>query len=212
MTLAFSSLLPDVVTHAPGATDPIALHYLRLSAIDFCEQTSLWTELLPAAVALTSTSFPLTLTSTLSYAQVIRLGDVFWNDVRLYPWAAAHGSETTTNWRALTGTPKLFQTLDARTMTVTPLPDEAGDLTVQLVLAPTLTADEMEESVLQRYREGIIAGALSRLCAVPNQTFSNSAALPLYSQVFAAAVHEGRSEAHTGYTSAPMMVRLRPFA
>lgn len=39
MPVALTSWYDDVLPHVPGCVEPVALHAIRLAAIDFCERT-----------------------------------------------------------------------------------------------------------------------------------------------------------------------------
>ena len=93
-----------------------------------------------------------------------------------------------------------------------PVPDRAFSIDVEVALRPTRSATTLENDLFDLWIEPIVAGALQRLYAVPDQPFSNAAASQ--AQMAAAIYQTRRARVGGAYgrVSGTVRVQGRPFA
>lgn len=81
-----------------------------------------------------------------------------------------------------------------------PALDVADALVVSVSLYPTQAVTEIEDWIFNEYYEGIAAGAISRLMAIPNQPWSNLRLVTHYLEMFQQTAGEARSRALRGHS------------
>ena len=210
-TTAFSDLVPEVVVHAPGCSEPLAEHYIRLAAIDLCKRSAIWEETL-VTVDVDATDFPYTLTPTDAETRIDRVKEVFFDGLRMTPWSQVEAKDTLTDWRDLEGTPSVYLVNVRNELELVPFAtDVTGALDVTMSVVPTWDATGMDSYILERYRDGLVAGAVARLCAIPGQMFTNTEFADHYGGLFRAAVSLATLDANKGNTFANSRVMFNNF-
>lgn len=212
MATDFSTLVPDVALHAPGCSQPMALHYLRVAAVELCRRSSVWEEPL-AQASVTGLDFPYTLAPTDPGTRISRVKEVFLDGIRLTPWTRAESLTTTPDWREVVGYPTAYLVDKDFNLRVVPALSDSSTaaLDVTLALVPTWTAESLDDVLVDLYREGLVAGAVSRLCAIPGQSFTNLDLAAAFGALFRVAIGTAISDANQGFTSANSRVQFNTF-
>lgn len=190
--------LPGLLAYAPGINDPAAFYGLRQAAIEFCERTKLWRHEDDYAV---TAGTPVTITTPddsvlydIEHARFdgkdLTSKTLRWLDDQLCGWRDAD----------YTGEPSYITQLDRNTALV--VPSKAGTLTLNMWLKPTDDALELPDFMLDQHRQTICDGALGRILAIPNQSFTSVQAASLFAASFdskilklIAAVSQGQQRA-----------------
>lgn len=213
--VAFSTLVPDVAIHVQGCPPPVIENALRAAAIDFCSRTGVWRSRLTAQDIVAGT-YDYTLNPP-SGALVHKVLWVKHNDVELpsltsevlvsrYP---TQPDATAAN-RSL---PTFYSMPDQRTVQLVPVPVDAltGGLKVYATLRPTAAATGVEEIVTDAYSEVLVHGALQRLLAIPEKSWSNPKAVEYHGHEFSVGISRARADAERGNTTASLSVAMHPF-
>ena len=93
-----------------------------------------------------------------------------------------------------------------------PPPDAAYQIRVSTTLRPARNATQLQNDLFDLWIEPIIAGAIARVCAVPNQPYSNPSMAQFYAQKAGHGATKARAEGAYGRMRGPMQVKPRPFA
>ena len=210
-TALFSTLLPDVFVSTADCPQPLALHYLRLAAVDLCVRSDLWTEALVLG-SVSSATLPATITPSSAKTVMARVITVYFGTQRMAPWSVADSNNVDKDWREDIGPPGAFIVESGNQLRLVPEPLDAGVLKATISLAPTWDADEMDADILTRYREGIVAGAVARLCSIPGKAFTDPATAALNAAAFNNAVARAKVVAGQGYSRANSRVLFNRFA
>ena len=212
-TVAFSALVPDVAIHVQGCPPPVIINALRFAAIDFCSRTGIWRSLL-AAQNVVAGSYNYTLnppTGTLVHK-------VLWvkhNDVVL----PALTQEILLDRFPLqpdiinTSLPQFYAMPDHRAIQLVPVPVDAltAGLKVFASLRPTASATGVDDIVTDAYTETLVHGALQRLMAIPEKSWSVPKAVEYHGHEFSVGISRARADAERGNTTSSLSVSLTPF-
>ena len=90
-----------------------------------------------------------------------------------------------------------------------PEPSLPGSMALTVVLS-VLPAATTVPALLDRWRDGIVGGALARLMAMPNQPWANPQSATGYRQVFSQAVDSATTYATLGGARATLRVQPQP--
>lgn len=182
--VGFDALLPRLFAAAPGLPETAAEHYLRDAAIQFCEQSG-WLQ--------RDTRFPVvcgTETYPLLPADCERVMRV----QRVWPGHTPFN----TRWDdGISFGVDAIDTFDAAVVIEDPL-DEDAPLNVRYIAVPMHDACVIDERLIAEWGQTLVEGALSDLCMLPDQPFSNSAQAAIYARLFEEDVRRARVRRITG--------------
>lgn len=96
-----------------------------------------------------------------------------------------------TDWKDIPGTPRFYMcTDDPRFVSIIPAPAKPETLTFEAKIRFCRDATEFPSEYYERYVEVVGAGALTRLLAIPGQTFTDLGAAAQWAQIYAARLNE----------------------
>lgn len=173
--VSFEAVVRDVVMQAPHCPEPTALNAVRLTCIDFCRETLLWTytsdpQDVYAGESLYDVEAP-------SGATPIVVTAVWHKDRSL----SAVGRSAQFLWSqdspaSQEGTPRFYTSPTPNQIELSPIPDTSDSLALTIVAAvqPTRTATSADEKIVTYWADALTAGALFRVYLIPNQPFTNA--------------------------------------
>lgn len=205
-----TSFLPRLLPYVPGCSEPLALQALLDSAIDFCNTAS----------AVSVTLDPITVVDGIATYEletptgtgVTTVQKVWYDNTILtaipYESATARGNPD--------GTPRYYygeyvDEVYCITLLPTPEKTKANGLIVRAALTPTRSATQVHELLFDRYLEGVIAGAISIICAVPDQPFTDLKMAQANAVKARAEAAKARGEIMHGNVQSSMSVKMRAF-
>lgn len=215
---SFETMLDEVRLYAPNVADPVALHVLRNSAIDFCRQTCLWVfdadpvqgiEMQPVYQIDTPDNSVITVISELWYGSrrldgqsIEQLKKRYVNDYR--------------DITVYNGPPVWFTHEDLCTVRLVPCPnsvpvDDPDFITSILVLQPTRDSLGMPADIAERWMEGIGYGARARLYDTPDTPYYNPAMAQKYARQAMNEIGKAKIVANQARTRGPLHVNKRPW-
>lgn len=204
----YSVFLSEVLPFVQGCPDPIAINAVRNSAIEFCASTMYWQET-QDVVTLQASDFPYDMPAPTG-ARVIQPLSVIVNGVPIDPKTIDLLDGTSPNWRtAVAGTPGNYFQPNPDQLTLVPEVQDTVDLILRVAYCPLRNSTTIEGWVYQNYLEGIAAGALARLMAIPSQSWSNATLAQYYLKLFGAAVNDATIEASKAFTRGSLQVKFR---
>jgi len=186
--------IPYVEIHCRGASEPLMLQYLRLSAQEFCQRSQIVQETFLTGTVAGDDEVSI---ETPSQQQFVRLHSVQWKNVSLSlvstDDAPTHAHESDS------GSPRVAYLKAPTTgpISLYPIPDttESDVLSARASFAPTLTATQVTDVLYTDWMEVIASGAIARLQDIPDQPFSArgpSVHLAKFERGVNAAKHEAR--------------------
>jgi hypothetical protein len=184
----YESFLPEVMPHVHNCPQDYAVNAIRNACIEFCDQTH-WLTIEPDA----QTVLPNVDTYDVEFSKgvvPIRLEWLKINDID------AHGHLTKDNQIVLRDMPttRLFNAL-----------------TMSIAIRPSRSSTSVDDSLFERWAEGIASGALARIYATPAQPFSSPELALARSAMFKAAKADAQAEKQRELTVGPLYVRMRRF-
>lgn len=180
-TRDLEDFFPLVLPNAPAVPVPVAEQCLRQAAVEFCERTRCWRHMVTRTVRRDVSTVV-----TPSYAVIHEIESATFDGVRLQPTQFSH-VEQGQDPASLTGSPRYITQSEPGTVML--IPFQEGTLILSLFLkprsgvepvvpsaysdGPDVAANVVPEFLYSQFGEVIAAGALSRILALPNQTYTD---------------------------------------
>lgn len=210
MSVAYESFLPYVLPLVPNAPEPSAVIAVRNACIDFARGSLLLQQALdPIPTAAGVADYDIDTPSNTVLAHVVTL---FYRGQLLPKRSVGEMSARFgRDWQLLTGTPQAYFQTQPGVVTLVYTPDTSvtDALTGLIAVTPSRASSVVDDRFLEVYAEQIAHGAASKLCAIPNQPFTDADAALLYGKLFRADVANARAHASAGQTRAPLVVRFK---
>lgn len=175
--------IPFVTYRVMGCPDPTALQAIRSTCIDFCRRTGIVERVLAGVdIVAAQEDYTVIVPTDMSLHRIV---GVSWQgtwltvvppgDVRSAP--ALRGVTIGTSVPS-SGTPQFYfqKTNEVAAISLYPIPDTAltGGLTIKASFKPLQTATTIDDQLFDEWCDGIAAGAVARLQAVPGLSFSSN--------------------------------------
>jgi hypothetical protein len=210
MPTAITALVPRLRIMAPLVPEPVAVFAIREAAIDFCRMTKIVTEILPViSTSIGVASYTMS-TSTPTETRTIEAREVWVGGREIDPVTASDLADEG-DWPTKTGSILSYMQETEGVIRPYRIPDAVVDITIRAATAPTVAATVIDDALADRWWKAIVAAALARIYAIPDQPFTN----PEYAMVSGAAVmqyvDEAKLVAHKGYTRARSRTKARFF-
>lgn len=165
-------LLPEVMTHAPNAPEPVVLRYIREAAQELCRRGRLWREFDKIEIFGDADGEGVT---TIPDAQIYRIEAAQLDDVELRPVTIAWLNRHYPGWRFNYDeevAPAQY-VAQANSNTVIVIPKSAGTLGAWLQLLPARDAISIPAFLAEQYAADIGKGAAGRVLTLPDAEYAN---------------------------------------
>lgn len=205
-----SEFLPEIYLEAQGCPEAVALNSLRHTLREFCERSKAWQADLDSITLLEDQpSYDIDVPPD---ADLMILLSATYDGAPIQIYTPEEMDRILTTWRTDTGTGVTYLIQDWTTLYVSPIPtaDDATPIYLRGALKPTMTATTCGD-ILDTWREGITAGALGRLKAIPNKAWTDREGASYYGRVFASAVSNATVRTLTGFSKRSMRVTPRAY-
>lgn len=210
-------IMPDV----PGCPRRTVSDAARSAAIEFCEETQLWTlqsarSAIVAAHAIYTPDTP----DGAEVAAIIKVQfiktDSEGNVVGMTELAPVNDSDLVMmgNWEMLKGDiPRQYRTYEPNRVQLIPAPTVTlpETLVMSIAMKPSYGSKLCPQFLLSSHGEAIGYGAKARLAAIPNKTWSNPAMVQFYQQQFKNKINEVRRGQNTAHSRKGLRVQPRRF-
>lgn len=174
--MLWSAWYDSILTELPGAQAPVVEYALRQAAIDFCDETAIYTATLGAVdVVVGQSAYPLQ--SPDPEAEAFLVKSVWVNDGEALSFATQDAlASWSTRWEALSGDPpKAFTQERYDQVHLVPIPEVGyvGGLVVRAALRPTLTSTGLTDHIATQYFDVLACGAKARLMGMSAKPWTN---------------------------------------
>jgi hypothetical protein len=161
-------LLPELLTHAPNAPEPLALRYLRETAKVVCRRTRLWRE--SDEIAVTTPEY-----EGLCSIQDAAIFEIEWarlGEHDLEPVTPAWLDRNRPGWQVDTeeASPRYVTQLNPSTVTI--VPRATGTLKLRLILETSRDAEALPD-FFEMHAAELGKGAAGALLLAPHQDLTN---------------------------------------
>ena len=190
----YTDLYKKMITELPGCPKPLILQELQQSAADFCERTEAWKDNL--------NSFDLVADQTTYHlnapydATLQRILTVRINTAE----GVTNGTEGALQDESLYRFDPAIESLVFTNAPSTVAISNALD--IKAVLVPTVDAEGVAQWFLNRYRTGIVAGALASLAVQPDKIWSSQFVFTKYDLRWRQAINKARAEKNREFKGA----------
>lgn len=201
--------LPRLNPKVPACPRPMAYQALIDSARDFCTQSEVVREFVPAIkIKAGQASYKMDLHDCVEVVRVVRswvagrpLQLTLAVDLAEHAMYHAGGSS---------GHPCLAYTIRRNTLTLFPTPDkntEGAELSFLVSTRPTSSADVVHDALAFDYMEAVVGGAVARLASTPNMPFTNPDTAAMGASMFVAGVSAAKAERNRGGVQGSLTMR-----
>ena len=190
--IKYSDLLQYVLPELPSVSAPLAELHVRNSVIEFCRRSKVWTvEIDPIDSELSQASYDIDVPMG---TVLVDIKAMYFDGDELEP--TNQGSSNRTG----TGQPRTFYQPTPESFDLRPAPSSVAPITMTLAITPSRTSTSLPLWIAEKYHEGIVAGAKSRLMMIQGRTWSNPQQALLYRSVFEAEVAAAQGDAARTFT------------
>lgn len=169
-------LAPFISVDAPGCPDVVAARALIEATREFCQDTLAW--LVKDTITLDgSIEYTPTVPAESSIVDVRRAvmsrrsGSDYGQYTRGVYEIKKVGQYELTGERLTGSTPQVISHIGDNTLHIEPA--NSGEVELLLAIKPTLTAEEIDEFIVNEFEDTLRCGTLARLFAMPNRSWSN---------------------------------------
>lgn len=189
--------LPYLNVEVDGVPRIYMLDVLRQTCIEFCQQTLLVRETLPAQTLSADVS-EYELEPSLCDSEVARVLDVFVNGARISPVTPVAGRNLQ---QSLSGSaPTAYYCATPGVLTVVPTPSSAVSMVADVAIMPQHDADNVPSLLYTHHRGTIVRGAAARLLLMPKRPWSSIEHGGLYRKLYWNEMHGvAKSDHWDGY-------------
>lgn len=202
---SLDKFMPRLLPWVTGCPVPLAQQELVRSAIAFCEETNaICTDTGPINIVVGGAEYD----SEIDFEQELtRVMGAWLGDTPIGLLGPGHHSEN--NGHAVG-----VRVSSMNTVTLVPTPDAqiTGQLRLRVATRPKITAKRLDDTLLNKWSEGVVFGAIARLAALPGQPFSDLTQAQSSDVHFWRAVNRARIESRRGEVASSLRVRSYPLA
>lgn len=216
-TVQLTEFLPMVLPLAPTVPEPVAEFNLRLAAIEFCERTRCWRQIITKPI----NGAKITLVAP-RYAAIHEFEHADWDGIPLSP--VQFSDVALEDMTPDQGQPEYISQASPDSVMLYP-PVTTGTLTLSVFLKPRggqefggNPDDPLEDAynvvpqfLYAQHGEQIAFGALARILAIPQQSFTDTKMAAYYADRFRAAMDAKFSANMRGQQRAPRRTRYHDF-
>lgn len=213
-------LLPRVLEKAPACPEPTALRHLRDAAIEFCRRTRIWRSSDDFTIAaeddcetvaapqgaviyeITNARFVATPEDDEEEADATSGTDL---EAVTIDWL----DKERPGWRDEEGSPIYLTQSAPDTVRVVPKPEDGGTLTLELILLPTIDAEQVPDVLIDSYSREIADGAIGSVLLLPAE-FGNPELGALHAGLFERALGRFADRIPRGQQRAKRRTRPAP--
>ena len=207
-TASFAELLPDVLPFVAACPEPTALIHIRAAANIFFTKTLAWEyheENVLAALGGEAYLIPIP-----DETEVAKVLEVYIDGAVVNPLSKLRSRATATDWRTEVSSPRTYIVPGRGILRLIPNNEIEATISTNVAVAPTRLAESMDMDLMDRYRDAIVIGALSRIMSIPGQMFTDPTGAKGAGVAFANVIGEAKIELTVGDTTAPERVMFNP--
>lgn len=198
-----SDFYPHLYAEVNGVPELLARNALRLTCIEFCQQTLLMRERLPD-IPMSANVAEYELEPSICDSEVCRVLSVWVDGALTSAVTPAIGQRMDVSFESTT--PRAYYLLTPHLITVTPTPTATATLSVEVAIQPDTTGDNVPKDLYDRYQGIIVRGAAARLMLMPAREWTNVKHGELYRRMYWTEMHNSARQDHWDGFAQPMQV------
>lgn len=221
--MLWSDIYPFVLPEVPGVPEPMLDHYIRQTAINFLEESQVWTADVTAIdlVANTGTyslvSPAQTVTASPLLTEVPDVAMVKWawvDGVQIFPASQEELGALVEYWADKTASVvSNYTQLTQDTITLYPTPNYAstGGLKIKIAIRPSLTATGIPDWIGTKYIQELSVGAKAALMGMIGKPWTSPDGEAKYSAMYASMLTKATVEGNRSFTRTTSTVRFKNY-
>lgn len=175
---AFSSLVKEVLPYVPFCPDPLIEQNLRSATIEFCERSKAYVLDMDAFNTTSGVyEYDFDIPTGTEVHQVLQMT---YDGRDMDPISPRSLELNYPDWRDRTGRPHVYLQKTPSTFWLVPVPQGSFPVIVSVALKPSRTSNNIDTTVSNQYRDGIIYGTLYRLLRMPGREWTDISAAREY--------------------------------
>ncbi len=108
-------------------------------------------------------------------------------------------------------TPLWYQFVPYNTLVLYPTPDTTYEVKATLIVQPTASTENLPDELINKWADGLAAGALAWLSKIPGQSWTNLNVAQMQDAVFKSAISNAKAEVQRSYLPGALRARPRAF-
>jgi hypothetical protein len=208
---AYTTLVPDVNVLVGGCPQPVIVNALQRAAREFFIRTDAYRlSFAPINVVANTSTYTLTLPTDVE-VRTVQHATYLGAPLRVVDLATTLDTD---RLMAATGAPNTIRFPSWTQAVLHPIPNEtvSSALVIAYTAAPTRAAAGLADAIIDRYREGIIAGAAWMLAAQPNVPWRDVDTVKVQLALWNRAITDGMAAGNRGNVGRTSHPQLRRFA
>lgn len=202
---ALIDLADLVLMEVPGCPDNIALLHTRLACEEFYRRSMVKRSTLADITTVADTSeYALTLPNGYVADKAVH---VWLDGLEITPIGMDDRDGINPNWKTETDQPKYYYLPDTSNIGLFLTPSGVYTVSVEAILKPKSDTTTIDDWVYETYREGLAAGAKSKLMAMPGKPWSNPELVAYNKDVFIKSINTATLSANSGHGRAQKRTR-----
>lgn len=194
MTTLYTELTPDIQYHIPNCPSPLINKAVKRATRMFCTESHAHRVYLsPITVVSDVDTYSLTAPAGFEIVQVL---NVRFNGAGMTAISESLLDGRGVDWNTATGTPTDYFLTSRSEIRLYPKPQSVGTLEIRVSLRPTRTATGGDDTIMDRYWDEIMDGALGELFTLDNTPWEDGNQATMHMSRFAGAVEKARLEVH----------------
>lgn len=186
----YTEMVTDIQFHIPACPTPMAVRAVRDSAISFCDRSEAYqVDLTPITLLEGVAEYDLSgqLPANTKLARII---SVKFDGMRLDPTSYDLMNQEGA-WEEVLGTPDRFFEDDAGILRIYPKPF-GGQLAVRVAIRPDRLSTGLDDTLFEKYWDGILAGSLARLFHYSGTGWENGDIATGHAQLYASEIERAK--------------------
>lgn len=211
--MLWSALFPFVIPELPGAPEPLVEHYIRQTAIEFCEESqTLQVDIDPVNIVATTGTYSLVAPAAYTFGgDPVMIKWAWVNGQQIYPASQEELNKLTEKWSTKTASfVSNYTQLTQDTVTLFPIPDfsSTGGFTAKIALRPSLAATGLPDWHMNKYIQEIATGTKAAMMGMVGKSWSNTEGEQKYAALFASRMTKATVEGQRSFTRTTQTVRF----
>ena len=193
----YTQWLPYIQVNVPDCPKALIVEAIRQKVIEFCQRSLFLRQELDGFYTVADDNeYDLSPPVDNNIAQLLTLKV---NKRELEPKTQDDLEEIYQEWRDQEGQPSYFFLKNTYTAILVPKPIGVYPVRILVALKPTQSAQGVDESIFEEYKDAIKHGALAYLMLMAEKSWSNPNMSAIYQSQYDAAVTDAQSRANQGY-------------
>lgn len=207
---SLDKFLPHLLPWVIGCPTPLAHQALVRSARLFCEESNVVVRTVQVMLVEGESTYDIDLDSDTDATRI--LGAWLGGQPLHVPTARSAAHKTVSANSGETGQPVAVTSSYPNSVTVIPAPGKNYQqvLTVSVATRPKNTARVLDDSLFDKWLDGVVSGAIGSIAAIPGQPYSDMVQASAADARFWRSVNRARIEAQRGGVGTAMRVRNTP--